>query len=228
VILDPLLRLEGLLMGSDGLISGVWWLLLSSIDSAIALAVQALGCTHCQSRLDAAHFDRKVGGVASAADGASQHMRLSWCCSREGCRRRVTPPSVRFWGRLGYAGAVVLAMAAEAPKTASGEELRRRVGCSRQSWARWRSRFAGLWQTGTGRAIAGWMPSGDGQRSVSAVLSLWPGEWPHRAARWQLLIHPLTGGPGWENAGLRLGPLGTQRMGLGASLAALMVVARSF
>lgn len=215
-------------MASDGLVSGVWWSLLVTIDAVIALAVQALRCPHCHARLDAAHFDRKVRGVAPAADCASPQLRLSWCCSLTGCRRRVTPPSVRFWGRLGYAGAVVLAMAAEQPKTASGEDLRRRVGCSRQSWARWRSRFAGLWQTGTGRAIAGWMPPGDGQRSVSAVLSLWPGEWPHRAARWQLLIHPLTGGPGWENAGLRLGPLGTQRMDLGASLAALMVVARSF
>ncbi len=215
-------------MASDGLVSGVWWSLLVTIDAVVALAAQALRCPHCHARLDAAHFVRKVRGVAPAADCASPQLRLSWCCSLEGCRRRVTPPSVRFWGRLGYAGAVVLAMAAEQPRTASGDELRLRVGCSRQSWTRWRSRFAGLWQTGTGRAIAGWMPPGDGQRSVSAVLSLWPGEWPHQAARWQLLIHPLTGGPGWEKEGLRLGPLGTQRMDLRASLAALMVVARSF
>ena len=97
MILDPLLRLEGLLMGSDGLVSGVWWSLLSAIDITIALAVQALGCTHCQARLDAAHFDRKVTGAAPAADCASEQLRLSWCCSREGCRRRVTLPSVRFW-----------------------------------------------------------------------------------------------------------------------------------
>jgi hypothetical protein len=34
--------------------------------------------------------------------------RFSLCCGREGCRRRATPPSVRFLGRRVYVGAVVI------------------------------------------------------------------------------------------------------------------------
>ena len=39
-------------------------------------------------------------------------MRLSFCCGREGCRRRVLPPSVLFWGRRVYWAAVVLVVTA--------------------------------------------------------------------------------------------------------------------
>jgi hypothetical protein len=35
-------------------------------------------------------------------------VRFSFCCGVEGCRRRVTPPSLRFLGRKVFWGAVVL------------------------------------------------------------------------------------------------------------------------
>ena len=38
--------------------------------------------------------------------------RLSFCCDRDGCRKRATPPSVRFLGRKVYLGAVVVLVAA--------------------------------------------------------------------------------------------------------------------
>ena len=38
--------------------------------------------------------------------------RLSFCCDRDGCRKRMTPPSVRFLGRKVYLGAVVVLVAA--------------------------------------------------------------------------------------------------------------------
>lgn len=41
--------------------------------------------------------------------------RLSFCCARPGCRRRVTPPSVRFLGRRLYVAAVVVLVTAMAP-----------------------------------------------------------------------------------------------------------------
>ena len=37
--------------------------------------------------------------------------RFSFCCDRDGCRKRVTPPSVRFLGRKVYLGAVVILIA---------------------------------------------------------------------------------------------------------------------
>jgi hypothetical protein len=39
-------------------------------------------------------------------------MRFSLCCGRDGCRRRVLPPSVRFWGRRVYWAPVVLLVSA--------------------------------------------------------------------------------------------------------------------
>jgi len=39
-------------------------------------------------------------------------VRLSLCCGRPGCRRRVLPPSVLFWGRRVYPAPVVLLVSA--------------------------------------------------------------------------------------------------------------------
>ena len=205
-----------------------WWSLLVLIDAGIAWSVQKARCPCCGGRLDSGHYTRKVRGLVDG-QGPEAGLRWSWCCSREGCRKRVTPPSVRFWGRLVYAGAVVVALAGEAPKSASGNRLWRLIGCARQTWARWRSRFAGLWETATGRMIAGWLTlSGQQRGDVCVVLSQWPGSWPFRAARWQLLIHPLTGGTSWEKPRYPHRPLDPQKMDFAQPLAVLEGVPRSW
>jgi hypothetical protein len=43
-----------------------------------------------------------------AEAGEAFFVRFSLCCGREGCRKRATPPSLRFLGRRVYLGAVVL------------------------------------------------------------------------------------------------------------------------
>ena len=67
-------------------------------------------------------------------------MRLSFCCAREGCRRRTTPPSVRYLGRRVYLGAVVvLATAMQAGITAArATGLRDLLGVSVPTLKRWR------------------------------------------------------------------------------------------
>jgi hypothetical protein len=67
--------------------------------------------------------------------------RFSFCCARDGCRRRATPASVRFLGRHIYLGAVIVLITALAhgstPKRVA--YLRDRVGgVSRQTVERWR------------------------------------------------------------------------------------------
>jgi len=80
---------------------------LSEIDEERALRVRLEGCPHCGSPLDRADFPRKPRGeLGKAADGYQQ--RISLCCRAEGCRRRATPPSVRFLGRKVYVGALVV------------------------------------------------------------------------------------------------------------------------
>src|SRR5271157_4368665 len=53
-------------------------------------------------------YDRKPRGALIAPAGEAFVRRFSLCCGREGCRKRATPPSLRFLGRRVYLGAVVL------------------------------------------------------------------------------------------------------------------------
>ncbi len=76
--------------------------------------------------------------------------RLSLCCAREGCRKRTTPPSVRFLGRRVYLGVVVvLASAMRDGITAKRtEHLRDRLGVGRRTLRRWRAWWRGAFAAG--------------------------------------------------------------------------------
>jgi len=65
--------------------------------------------------------------------------RLSFCCSREGCRKRVTPPSVRFLGRKVYLAAMVVLVAAmrQGPTPRRVRELTRLLDVDARTIARW-------------------------------------------------------------------------------------------
>ena len=81
------------------------WTLLTQIDAMEAERVRSEGCPHCGSCLDSATYPRKPHGLAvSLRDGV---LRFSFCC--RDCRRRQTPPSVRFFGRRFRVAPVFLA-----------------------------------------------------------------------------------------------------------------------
>ena len=96
-------------------VSGELFERLCKIDKEIADRIRAGGCDHCGGgRLHRADYPRKVRGIPAEAELAWAR-RISWCCSVDGCRRRTTPPSVRFLGRRVYAAiAVVMAVASSA------------------------------------------------------------------------------------------------------------------
>ncbi|MEN8180844.1 MAG: hypothetical protein ABFS39_19810 [Pseudomonadota bacterium] len=83
---------------------------LFDIDQDIAHQVQAGGCS-CGGVLHSACYPRKPRGIRSKLD-ESYKTRLSFCCAEEGCRRRSTPPSVRFLGRKVYLGVMVILITA--------------------------------------------------------------------------------------------------------------------
>ncbi len=83
---------------------------LFRVDEEIAAEVQLGGC-RCGGVLHSARYPRKPRGPREALD-ASYTTRLSFCCAEEGCRRRTTPPSVRFLGRTVYLGIVVILVTA--------------------------------------------------------------------------------------------------------------------
>ena len=68
-----------------------------------------------------------------------QRLRPNFCCDRDGCRKRTTPPSVRFLGRKVYLGAIVILISAmrQGPSPRRVRELSARFGVGRQTIARW-------------------------------------------------------------------------------------------
>ena len=72
--------------------------LLLRFDDDLAAAVRQAGCGVCGGVLHSARYRRKPRG-GPAGLGAEHALRQSFCCAAEGCRRRATPPSLRFLGR---------------------------------------------------------------------------------------------------------------------------------
>jgi len=111
-------------------------------DERIVCEVAACGCPVCQGRLHRADYARKPRGALIAPAGEASFTRFSLCCGREGCRKRATPPSLRFLGRRVYLGAVVLVASMLARVTSSATELRRVTGVPPRTTQRW----LGWWQ----------------------------------------------------------------------------------
>ena len=118
--------------------AGLYELLLR-FDEDLTRSTQAAGCGWCGGRLDRADYPRKPRGLPQ--DLLVAHtQRLSLCCAAEGCRRRATPPSVRFLGRRVYVGAAMVAITAlgAGARRAEVRQLRVWLGLSARTLARWR------------------------------------------------------------------------------------------
>jgi hypothetical protein len=132
---------------------------LVAIDAEAAEAVRMARCGSCGSRLDRADYPRKPRGglIASAAEAWSK--RQSFCCSREGCRKRATPPSVRFLGRRVYAEVVVVIASVHGQVVEQASALRRATGVAARTIRRWlswwRSAFlaSALWSEACARLV---------------------------------------------------------------------------
>ena len=79
-----------------------------------------------------------LGGPEHLPDEYRQ--RFSFCCERDGCRKRLTPPSVSFLGRKVYLGAVVVLIAhAKGRRRAGCASFRVFSGSTAQTMARWQT-----------------------------------------------------------------------------------------
>lgn len=84
-----------------------WFATLAEIDEVFATRVREAGCVDCGGPLDRADYERKPrGDLGEGTDAYTR--RRSFCCRRDGCRHRATPPSVRFLGRKVYVAALVV------------------------------------------------------------------------------------------------------------------------
>jgi hypothetical protein len=114
--------------------------LLHRLDLDLAQTARAAGCPHCGDVLHSARYPRKPRG-GPAELGPESAFRLSFCCARQGCRRRRTPPSVRFLGRRVYFGAVVVLVSAlrDGLTARRVRELRAQLGVDVRTLRRWRT-----------------------------------------------------------------------------------------
>jgi hypothetical protein len=115
--------------------------LLKKVDTDLAEKVRQGGCLHCGGKLHRAQYRRKPRGQPQPdAQSPEEVFRDSFCCDREGCRKRHTPPSVRFLGRKVYWGFVVVLVSAMrlglTPQRL--HTLRKSLGVDRRTVERWR------------------------------------------------------------------------------------------
>jgi hypothetical protein len=130
-----------------------FFLLLLSFDRELADRVRVRRCPHCGAALHSARYERKPRGLP---EGLPQEydLRESLCCSADGCRRRVRPPSLRFFGRRVYLGPVFVlsCVMIHGITEKRAAVLRELVGVSIRTLRRWRAWWrkafpsSGFWQ----------------------------------------------------------------------------------
>ena len=114
--------------------------ILRQLDEEIAAEAKARGCP-CRGKLHQSCYPRKPrGGPREVEDDKAYRRRLSFCCAEEGCRRRLTPPSVLFLGRKVYFAAVVVLVSVlrQGPTPTRMARLEELVGVSVRTVRRWR------------------------------------------------------------------------------------------
>jgi len=114
-------------------------LVLLAIDRDLAEALRAQGCA-CGGRLHKANYPRKPRGGPDCPDPEFS-LRFSFSCNTDCCRKRATPPSVRFLGPKVYLGVLVVLITAlrQGPTPKGYVELKARFGVDRRTIARWQS-----------------------------------------------------------------------------------------
>lgn len=173
------------------------------VDHECLAEARAKRCPICGAALHSGHFQRKPrGGPAGLGD--DHDVRFSLCCAREGCRKRLTPPSLRFLGRKVYLGAVVVLVSAmgHGATPVRMRKLREHLGVSRRTverWRRWwRETFAesAFWRT----ARTALVPPVAADLLPASLLERFEGGAEARLLGLLRFLGPITGGAGMARA----------------------------
>jgi hypothetical protein len=181
--------------------------LLLAFDRDLADTARCAGCALCNGVLHSARYRRKPRGRLCQLD-EEHDWRFSFCCAVDGCRKRATPPSLRFLGRKVYLAAMVvlIAIMRQGATAARMRHLSGLAGVDRRTVERWRAWWrdsftaSPFWRI----ARAAFMPPVDRDRLPASLLERFSdGGAPCRdtPGMMQLIallrfIGPITGGHG--------------------------------
>jgi len=172
--------------------------LLEQVDADLAEAARQGPCRYCGGKLHRADYDRKPRG------GPQWDQRSSFCCAQEGCRRRLTPASVRFLGRRVYAGVVVVLVSALSHGLSATrvQRLREALGIDRRTLERWRQWWletfvqSPFWKAARGRL----MPPVDPARLPWPLWERFEAHFQNGVVKLLQFLAPLTGPRSEEGA----------------------------
>jgi hypothetical protein len=112
---------------------------LEASDAETVERVRSGGCAHCDGPLYRSDYWRKPRGGLLVPIVEPLWLRFSLCCGREGCRKRTTPPSIRFLGRRVYLEVAVLLAGVIALAVRRARQLREQTGIPARTIERWGS-----------------------------------------------------------------------------------------
>ncbi len=123
-------------------------------DRDLAASARAARCWLCGGVLHSASYDRKPRGCPGGL-GQGYAERFSFCCAVDGCRKRITPPSLRFLGRRVYLATVVTLISALMLGITPYRLARLSVvpGLDRRTLARWRAWWRSTFSDGPFAAV---------------------------------------------------------------------------
>ena len=169
--------------------------LLTQQDRQIAAQVAAEGCPRCGGPLYRGDYNRKPRGAQIAPAGEAFVRRFSLCCGREGCRKRATPPSLRFLGRRVDLGAVVIVVSLLAQALTTAKALRQATGVPARTAQRWQSWWLGPFvSTEVFVAIRARLGGVDVETLPASIVDRLAGTWPQRLSAMLAWLAPLTTG----------------------------------
>ncbi|MEI7488558.1 MAG: hypothetical protein WCJ72_14340 [Chryseobacterium sp.] len=119
---------------------------LYQTDQDLARQTKEKGCHLCGSKVHVANYMRKPRGIDDLPDDFS--LCFSFCCSRDGCRKRALPQSIRFLGRFVYWSVhVVLISAMLNGRTAELEKITSEFNIDIKTLKRWRKWWKDIFPT---------------------------------------------------------------------------------
>jgi hypothetical protein len=166
-------------------------------DRDLAATARAARCRICGGALHSAPYDRKPRG-GPAGLGQEYAERFSFCCAVDGCRKRTTPPSLRFLGRKVYLATVVTLISAMLHGTTPSRLTRLSIvpGIDRRTVARWRAWWLSTFTNGPFAlaATATLMPPVDIAGLPVSLLDRFAGGLEQQLTALLRFLGPLTGG----------------------------------